>query len=101
MGERFDHMLVEPGWVKAVICDAAGRDGVRALFYGDGTVRIEHRCKVLEMDDGAHHLVTAPRLQLGSGHTIVQDEPLSIVASIACPDCGLHGYITDGRWVPC
>lgn len=96
-------MLVEPGWSKSVVCNAAGRDGVRALFYEDGTVRIEHKCKVIEdeMDGSRTQVICAPRLQLGNGHTVVTEEPLTVVASIACPDCGLHGFITNGRWVPC
>lgn len=27
-------------------------------------------------------------------------EGLSLMPSILCKRCGLHGYITDGRWVP-
>lgn len=33
-------------------------------------------------------------------HTLVQIEPLTITASVYWPDCcGLHGFITDGRWI--
>lgn len=106
--DRETVMLVEQGWNRSVVCNAAGRDGVRALFYDDGTVRIEHKCKTLPAGTGPGYddqrpvqIVCAPQLQLGNGHTIVQDDPLTVVASIACPDCGLHGHITDGRWVPC
>lgn len=32
-------------------------------------------------------------------HTIVQRDPVTIRASLACPDdCGWHGFITEGRW---
>lgn len=27
--------------------------------------------------------------------------PLTLEPSIISPDCGCHGYITDGKWVPC
>jgi len=33
-------------------------------------------------------------------HTVTQVEPLTLVASLYWPDCcGLHGWITDGRWI--
>jgi len=90
-------MLVEPGWTDAVVCPAAGRDGVRALFYDDGRVGIEHRCKTI----GEDRVICAPRLQLDGGHVITSREPLTVTPSIACPDCGLHGFIREGRWLPC
>ncbi|TDX78735.1 hypothetical protein EDF35_1949 [Rathayibacter sp. PhB151] len=35
-----------------------------------------------------------------SAHTLVQRSPLTITASAYWPDCcGLHGFITDGRWI--
>lgn len=34
-----------------------------------------------------------------SNHTIVQREPLTITASLACRDCSWHGFITDGKWI--
>lgn len=93
MGDLF---LVEPGWVESVLCDAAGAPGVRALFYEDGRIGIEHRCK--EVEPG-QHIICAPRLRLEpEGHRIVSRVPLTIEPSISCPDCGLHGHITAGRW---
>lgn len=38
--------------------------------------------------------VASPRWQ------VVQADPLTIVPSVLCPQCGLHGWITDGKWVP-
>jgi hypothetical protein len=33
-------------------------------------------------------------------HTLVHRDPLTITASVYWPDCcGLHGFITDGRWL--
>lgn len=38
--------------------------------------------------------VKGPRWQLLSG------DPLTIGGSILCRSCGLHGFVTDGCWVP-
>ena len=32
---------------------------------------------------------------------VSQREPLTMTPSILSPTTGLHGYITEGRWVPC
>lgn len=88
--------LVEPGFVRSVVIGhLPGRPSVRALFYPDGKVGIEHRCKIV---DGTQ-IICAPALRLGEGHTIISDDPLTVTPSISCPDCGLHGFITDGRWI--
>lgn len=35
-------------------------------------------------------------------HTLVQDDPLTLTASLFWPlCCGLHGFITNGLWTPC
>lgn len=31
--------------------------------------------------------------------TVLQREPLTMVPSILCSDCGCHGFITNGEWV--
>lgn len=82
--------LVEPGWT-----ERTEHGPVWALRYPDGSIRVEHLCK--SFDD--LHLITAPALQIGNGHTVVSDAPLTIHPSILCPDCGLHGFITNGEWV--
>lgn len=64
----------------------------RVLFYPDGTVRFEHDCKIVDRV----RIICAPSLV---NHTIVQREPLTIEASILCPDCGTHGWVRKGRWV--
>jgi hypothetical protein len=82
---------IDSGWVRAVKVDA----DKSVLFYPDGTVRFGHRC-----DRGDRGIVDcAPALQIGHGHTVTQDDPVTIVASILCEDCGTHGWVTDGRWV--
>jgi hypothetical protein len=35
-----------------------------------------------------------------SGHVIVSHDPLEVVGSLLCTDCGDHGFIRAGRWVP-
>ena len=35
-------------------------------------------------------------------HTLVTEHPLTISASVIWPACcGMHGFITDGYWLPC
>lgn len=70
---------------------------VSSLHYPDGQIRIEHACRVV---DGVL-LYTAPALQLANGHSVTQAEPLTVQPSIACGDCGLHGYIVEGVWRDC
>jgi hypothetical protein len=35
-----------------------------------------------------------------SGHVITSTEPLTVEGSLLCPDCGDHGFIRAGQWVP-
>lgn len=35
-----------------------------------------------------------------SGHVIASTSPLTVTGSLICTDCGDHGFITEGRWVP-
>jgi hypothetical protein len=32
--------------------------------------------------------------------TLVQTEPLTVTPSILCDECGVHGFISNGEWVP-
>lgn len=36
----------------------------------------------------------------GARWQLVSGDPLTILPSVLCRACGLHGWITDGRWVP-
>lgn len=87
--------LVEPDWTRAVDLG----DDRAVLLYADGNVRFRHRCDRAHRDAGV--IICAPLLQIGNGHEVVQEDPLTIRASIACGDCPLHGFVTDGRWDPC
>lgn len=75
--------------------------GIETAWYPDGSVGVRHTC-----DRGTKKgtLIIAPRLVLdqpNGGHTIVSRDPVTIWPSCGCFDCGLHGFITNGRWKPC
>lgn len=93
--------LVEPGWVDSVDLG----DEMAILFYDDGVVRFRHVCDRMGRPEGAggrgFRVVCAPQLQIGNGHTVVTRDPLTIVASILCPDCARHGYVANSKWVAC
>lgn len=36
----------------------------------------------------------------GAEWDVVSWEPLTISPSLLCLDCGAHGFIRDGKWVP-
>lgn len=69
-------------------------DNYRVMWYPDGSARFEHRC-----DRGERGVVVCAPL-LSDQHTIEQRQPLTIAPSILCSDCGTHGFIRNGRWVP-
>ena len=69
------------------------------LFYPDGTVRFRHTCDRTPQGRGV--IICAPLLRIGNGHTVTHRTPLTISPSIHCGDCGQHGGIWDGTWVPC
>ena len=108
--EEGDHaetepFLVPPAWVQADMINNLAYDQHRLLTYADGTVRFEHRCDRGERGT----IICAPALQIGNGHSLTygtcvrpdcqgtHDAP-TVTPSILCPDCGTHGFITNGRW---
>jgi len=86
--------LVEPGWSRVITLVGSNTKNIRV--YPDGTWRFWHLCKVV---DGTG-IICAPALRLDGGHRVVTEDPLTIDPSILCPDCGAHGFVRDGRWVP-
>lgn len=105
---------VQPGWTNEVYLENVGGHPGRVLFYADGSTRFQHRC-----DRGERGIIMCAPLLLGVNHRIVQDSPkmievtvegitveqrnvagLTIEPSILCPDCGTHGHVLAGRWVP-
>lgn len=82
-----DHVFVLPHGQATNLGSA-----LRLLVFEDGAYGIEHRCK--EVGDG-DHLVVAPKLK----HVVTGEWPkVTVRPSVLCPDCGLHGFITDGAW---
>lgn len=87
---------VEPGWERADIIKQNLGPLYRLLHYPNGAVRFEHLC-----DRGTRGvIICAPALMIGKGHTLTWDDTRrpTVRASILCPDCGTHGFITGGRW---
>lgn len=84
---------VDRGWTEAVKVGP-----YRVLWYPNGDVRFAHRCD--RESPGRGIVDCAPLLQIGGGHTIVTRTPLTISPSILCDDCGTHGFVQQGQWVP-
>ena len=61
----------------------------------DGHIEVEKRGPV---EEGWFPCWRAAGVSL---HTLIQEHPLTITASVYWPECcGLHGFITNGEWVP-
>lgn len=107
---EYEPFVVEPGWIASDHIRNPGGPSYRLLTYPDGTVRFEHRCD--RGDRGV--IVCAPALCIGphaggslGTHTLTRndrrthacpDGQPTVRASVLCPDCGTHGFITDGYW---
>lgn len=97
---------VPEGWVDAKFIPHTNGEPYRLLIYPDDSVRFEHRC-----DRGERGvIICAPALQIGNGHALTWApnnypgyeglfDVATVTPSISCPDCGTHGFITNGRWV--
>jgi hypothetical protein len=76
-------------------------DDMMAVIFpkGDTPPHFRHRCHAKRpgAPGGISERISAPSLAL---HTVVSRDPLTIVASIHCLDCGLHGFVTNGKWKP-
>ncbi len=83
--------LVEPGWEESVFVAHTNGPNYRVLFYKDGSMRFEHDC--FHEKDGL--IICAPLL---SSHKVVAKEPLTILPSILCSRCNIHGFVREGRW---
>ena len=73
-------------------------EGIALLWYPDGSVGLWHLCTRPRV---GLTLAGAPRLVLGvvGGHTL-DEATLTVAPSCGCSDCGLHGWVRGGRWVP-
>lgn len=56
-----------------------------------------HWCTKANNDAYIH----SPRwLAMGTGlHTVVLVHPYTLWPSLLCTECGLHGFITEGKWI--
>ena len=92
-----EHILVFPSPIREIPVLGAEFDPHFAIVVfrdpiAPDNIGVRHTCKTI--DDAT--LIIAPRL---TDHTVTgPEDSLTIRASIACGDCQLHGWITDGRW---
>lgn len=64
-----------------------------------GIVRFEHVCDRESHSGRRGVIICAPRLQIDNGHTLTSTpNGPTVRASIACEDCGTHGFVTEGKW---
>lgn len=96
-----EHHFYEP------VTDVVGvGEGLAVVAFAEqltgANLGFRHACKRWPDDqepDGEFVKVVAPRL---TNHTVSGSlDRITIRASILCPDCGLHGFVTDGRWSSC
>lgn len=66
---------------------------------GPGAWGFEHQCQFWidgQEPDGVFIKLVAPRL---TQHTVNRTEQgVTVRASILCPDCGIHGFVTESKW---
>lgn len=77
--------------------------GVSLLRPAEGDrLLVLHVCAEWDDHERGEHIVkwVAPRLDDAHVVTWGPGGP-TIRASILCPACGLHGFVTDGRWTAC
>lgn len=77
--------------------------GITMLHYPSTSIRpgwaVRHACPgIWRESTDAPRMVVAPMVS----HDVVSEDPLTITPSILCQGaglpCGLHGYVTAGRW---
>jgi hypothetical protein len=74
---------------------------IRHVLEQDGEHwRFSHVCT---LKNSGMLMRIAPDIQLPpqyeSGHSLISLDPLHIEPSILCIECGLHGWVRDGKWV--
>jgi hypothetical protein len=61
-----------------------------------------HSIAYWDAHEGTQNQRIDHRLPIGpDGWTIVSTDPLTVTPSILKPECGCHGFITNGKWVAC
>lgn len=84
--------LTPIGWDTSVLIEGSQH---WIVSYPGGYERFRHLCD--RGDRGV--IICAPTLS--PGHQVTREAgTVSISPSILCPDCGTHGFVRDGRWVP-
>lgn len=73
---------------------------LKLIGYADGEVGFSHRCNLGGRAGPDFTALIAPLLQLDTGgHSVMLVDGVPTVSpSILCPDCGIHGFVTDGVW---
>jgi hypothetical protein len=93
---RTIHLLANPNPTAALDLG----DGMRITEDSAGMHYFEHDCVEIENFDGE-----LLRKRIGpnlSPHTRTGlIDRITVRPSILCPDCGLHGFVTDGVWRGC
>lgn len=87
----------------AEVVPLSGRDDTALVRFADAegpaAWGFRHVCTSWPDDaepDGTFTKVVAPRL---SRHTVTRtDAGVTVRASVLCPDCGTHGWVTDSQW---
>lgn len=72
-----------------------------------GGIVEHHICKTTEGEPypGMGSVPTDARILIGSPHWTIESgsvgsfDGLTLLPSILCQNCGLHGYIREGKWV--
>ena len=66
--------------------------------YPTGTYRHGYCAGMVWFDVPATYVVEQ-RDRVHAKWQIIQESPLTLTPSIRCGDCGLHGFVRDGKWV--
>lgn len=59
-----------------------------------------HVCERGELTAGGVYFEGAPDWIKGARWKLENESPLTISPSVLCRNCGLHGFIREGTWVP-
>lgn len=102
-GDGREPYCVDLDWTHSAFIEHTAGPSYRLLFYSDTEIGFEHRCDRRERGT----IICAPRLTAVNqpgGHQLTWStdqggrEVPTVRASVLCPDCGTHGFITAGRW---
>lgn len=78
-------------------------EGLSRYGVDDGEVvgaLITHACNNRGSERVEDYIPVEPKLATGSCWNLTSRDPITLTPSIAYRCCGLHGFLTDGKWVP-